>query len=64
MPLAKGKSQKVISGNIREIMNAYKQDGKIGTSHPANKKKAISQAVAIAYDKAGKGRKPKRKAKK
>jgi len=48
MPLKKGRSQAVISANIRELIKAgYPRD----------------QAVAIAMDKAGKG-KNKKKAKK
>jgi hypothetical protein len=63
MPLKKGKSNKVISFNIKELVDAYKTKGKIGTSKPASKAKAIKQAVAIAYSKAGKGNKPKAKVK-
>jgi hypothetical protein len=48
----KGSSQKVISKNISELVGTYKSTGKIGTSKPANKKKAIKQSVAIAYSKA------------
>lgn len=57
MPLKKGKSQKVISKNIGEMVTKYKETGKIGTSKPKSKKAAISQAAAIAYSKAGKTRK-------
>jgi hypothetical protein len=48
MPLVKGKSKKVISGNIAELRNS---------GYPEK------QAVAIAFSEAGKG-KPKRKKKK
>lgn len=58
MPLKSGKSPKVIQANIQELMDKYHQDGMIGTSKPASKKKAIKQSVAIAYSKAGKKRKP------
>jgi len=52
MPLKKGKSKKVISANIHELLHNYKETGTIGTSHPKSMKKAQKQAVAIAYDKA------------
>ena len=52
MPLKKGKSKKVISANIHELLHNYKKTGTIGTSHPKSMKKAQKQAVAIAYDKA------------
>jgi hypothetical protein len=58
MPLKPGKSQKVVSGNIGEMVGSYKKTGKIGTSKPESKKKAIKQATAIALSKAGKSRKP------
>lgn len=51
MPLHEGSSQKTISSNIKEIMDAYKKKKKIGTSHPKSKKEAIKQAAAIAYRK-------------
>lgn len=54
MPLAKGKSQKVVSKNIRELHT--------GKQYAATKKKhgaetANKQAVAIALSKAGKSKK-------
>ncbi len=49
MPLKKGKSKKVRTRNVKEIMKSYKKTGKIGTSKPKGKKSAIKQAVAIGY---------------
>jgi hypothetical protein len=59
MPLAKGKSKKVISKNVKELVDTYEKKGKIGTSKPESKEKAIKQALAISYSKAGKSRKNK-----
>jgi hypothetical protein len=56
MPLRKGSSQSVVSGNIKTLVDEWKKDGSIGTSHPPTKKKAIKQAVAIALSKAGTSR--------
>lgn len=56
MPLKKGSSQKTISRNIGELVGAYKEKGRIGTSRPKSKSAAVKQAAAIAYEKAGKPR--------
>ena len=48
MPLKKGKSKKVISGNIKELMHS-------------NPNRSQKQAVAIAYSVAGKAKKKKKK---
>ena len=56
MPLKRGKSQKVVSSNIGEMVGSYKKTGKIGTSKPKSKEKAIKQATAIALSEAGKSR--------
>ncbi len=63
MPLRKGSSQSVVGSNIKKLVDDWKKDGSIGTSHPPTKKKAIEQAVAIALAKAGKSRdkKPRRR---
>jgi len=59
MPLKPGKSDKIVSENIKELMDDYKRDdGKIGNNRPANATKARKMAVAIALKKAGKSRKP------
>lgn len=58
MPLKRGKSDKVVSENIKELMDEYKHgDGKIGNNRPTTAKKAQKMAVAIALRKAGKARK-------
>jgi hypothetical protein len=57
MPLKKGKSKKVISENIAEIMHSYHEKGTIGTSIPATNDKAQKQAIAIAFDMAKKKKK-------
>jgi len=59
MPLKSGKSKKVISSNIKEVVDAYKSSGRIGTSKPKSKAAAVKQAVAIAYNKAGATKKAK-----
>ena len=63
MPLKKGSSKKTISSNIGEMVGSFKKTGKIGTSKPASKAKAIKQATAIALSTAGKSRKKPVKAK-
>ena len=57
MPLRKGSSQAVVSSNIKTLVDDWKKNGSIGASHPPTKKKAITQAVAIALTRAGKSRK-------
>lgn len=57
MPLAKGKSQKTVSKNIRTLVGDFERSGRIGTSRPTNKEAAVKQAVAISLQKAGKSRK-------
>jgi len=56
MPLKKGKSQKVISENIRELVHNWEKDGKIGNLRIKSRKKAIKVAVAIALKMAGKSK--------
>lgn len=56
MPLQKGRSNKTVSTNVKELVHSYESKGSIGTSHPASKKAAVKQAVAIALKKAGRSR--------
>jgi hypothetical protein len=56
MPLRKGSSQAVVSSNIKTLVHEWEKEGSIGSSHPATKKKAVKQAVAISLKKAGKSR--------
>lgn len=58
MPLKKGTSKPVISKNIKTLMHEWEKNGSIGNSHPATRKKAVKQAVAISIKKAGKSRNP------
>jgi hypothetical protein len=53
MPIKGGKSRKTISSNVKELVDEWKEDGAIGTSHPPDKKAAVKQAVAISLKKAG-----------
>jgi hypothetical protein len=58
MPLKKGSSDKVVSENIKELLNANKGDKKIGpTKKKMSAKEKQDQAVAIALKKAGKSNK-------
>lgn len=54
MPLKSGNSQKTVSGNIQEMMRAYKAKGSIGNTKPKSAAKAVKIAAAAAYRKAGK----------
>lgn len=49
MPLKKGKSKKVQSSNIKEMMDAYDKTGKIGNITPRNRKHAQEIAIAASY---------------
>lgn len=51
MPLRTGSSQKVVSSNMRELVDTYRSSGRIGSSRPANKTAAIKQAIAISLNK-------------
>ena len=56
MPLKNGSSKATVSSNVKTLVHEYEHDGTIGSSHPASKKKAIKQAVAISLSKARKSR--------
>lgn len=53
MPLRRGRSRKVISQNIREIVHSWERTGRIGNSRPKTRKQAVKQAVAISLSHAG-----------
>lgn len=53
MPLKKGKSQAIISSNIKEMLDSWRETGKIGNTTPRNKKHALKIAQAAAYTSAG-----------
>jgi len=53
MPLKGGKSRETVSSNVKKLVDEWKEDGSIGTSHPPDKKAAVKQAVAISLNKAG-----------
>jgi hypothetical protein len=55
MPLHQGRSAKVRSSNIAEVLTAYKETGKIGNTKPSSMRHAKRIAAAIAYSKARKG---------
>lgn len=52
MPLKTGKNEKTVSANIAEMMRSWKETGKIGNTHPRNKKDALKIAQAAAERKA------------
>ena len=51
MPLKPGKSQKVRSENIAEMMRSWEKTGKIGNTSPKSAKEALKIANAAAYTK-------------
>jgi hypothetical protein len=57
MPLKKGSSNSTVSSNIKTLVDDWKKDGSIGTSHPPTKNSAIKQAVAIALSSADRSHK-------
>lgn len=57
MPLAKGKTTKVVGKNVQTLVDDWQRSGKIGTSKPKNKAAAVKQAVAISLRQAGRQKK-------
>jgi hypothetical protein len=52
MPLKRGKrakTKKGFSANVKTLVGDFKRKGKIGTSKPKSKAKAIKQALAISF---------------
>ena len=54
MPLKKGSSSKTIAANIRECVNSYKKNHKIGNIKPRNLAHAVKICTAMAYKSARK----------
>ena len=48
MPLKKGKSKKVISSNVKELLHNYKEKGTRGTSRPKSMELAQKKAAAVS----------------
>jgi hypothetical protein len=57
MPLKAGSDKPTIKFNIGELVKSGKEKGHIGTGPPKSGAALRDQAVAIAYNKAGKSRK-------
>lgn len=51
MPLKSGKSQSAFNFNVKELVGAWRNKGKIGSSRPKSLDKARKQALAIAFNK-------------
>lgn len=64
MPLKRGKSKKVISSNIQEMLHKYKKTGRIGKVNPRDMLHARQIAAAAAYSKAKKKKKKGKKVRK
>ena len=48
MPLKKGRSQKTVSHNIKELMHSYKKEGRFAKGK--SPRKARKMAIAAAFD--------------
>lgn len=55
MPLQKGKSQKVMSGNISELMHSYKRGGKFAKGKSPGKARQMAVAAAFELKRRSKG---------
>lgn len=53
--------EKVVSSNVKEMVDTWKKTGHIGNSKPKTKKKAVQQAVAAALSEADRQRSRTRK---
>jgi len=51
LPLKDGEDKESFAYNVKETMNTYDVTGKIGKSKPDSRKKALQQALSIAYSK-------------
>ena len=51
MPLKEGKSKRILTSNVRELIRKYKRSGRIGKTSPKSLAHARKIALAAAFNK-------------